>query len=36
MLSKDTDAKTGHKSANSSFFGYKTPLAMPEGRMLVR
>jgi hypothetical protein len=22
-LSKDTDAKTGHKSAESSFFGYK-------------
>lgn len=29
-LSKDTDAKTGHKSADSSFFGYKTHLAMTE------
>jgi hypothetical protein len=29
-LSKDTDAKTGHKSADSSFIGYKTHLAMKE------
>ncbi|MBX0334839.1 IS1182 family transposase [Pontibacter sp. HSC-14F20] len=27
-LSKDTDARMGHKSADSSFFGYKTHLAM--------
>lgn len=30
VLSKDEDAKTGHKSADSSFFGYKTHLAMTE------
>lgn len=24
MISKDKDAKAGHKSADSSFFGYKT------------
>jgi hypothetical protein len=29
-LSKDTDAKIGHKSAESSFFGYKNHLAMTE------
>ena len=29
-LSKDTDAKIGHTSAESSFFGYKTHLAMTE------
>lgn len=34
-LSKDTDAKTGHKSAESSFFGYKTHLAMTEERIIT-
>src|SRR5690606_38607690 len=28
ILSKDTDAKIGHKSVDSKFFGYKTHLAM--------
>jgi hypothetical protein len=35
ILSKDTDAKTGHKSAESSFFGYKTHLAMTEERIIT-
>ncbi|MGZ3836737.1 MAG: IS1182 family transposase [Mucilaginibacter sp.] len=35
MLSKDRDAKTGHKSADSSFFGYKTHLAMTEERIIT-
>ena len=26
--SKDEDAKTGHKTADTSFFGYKTHIAM--------
>ena len=34
-LSKDKDAKTGHKSADSSFFGYKTHLAMTEERIIT-
>jgi hypothetical protein len=34
-LSKDTDARTGHKSADSSFFGYKTHLAMTEERIIT-
>jgi transposase len=34
-LSKDTDAKTGHKSIDSSFFGYKTHLAMTEERIIT-
>ncbi|HEX9152685.1 MAG TPA: IS1182 family transposase [Flavobacterium sp.] len=34
-ISKDTDAKTGHKSANSSFFSYKTHLAMTEERIIT-
>lgn len=34
-LSKDTDAKIGHKSADSSFFGYKTHLAMTEERIIT-
>ncbi|AWG22234.1 IS5/IS1182 family transposase [Flavobacterium faecale] len=34
-LSKDADAKTGHKSADSSFFGYKTHLAMTEERIIT-
>ena len=34
-LSKDRDARTGHKSADSSFFGYKTHLAMTEERIIT-
>jgi len=34
-LSKDTDARIGHKSADSSFFGYKTHLAMTEERIIT-
>lgn len=34
-LSKDKDAKTGHKSVDSSFFGYKTHLAMTEERVIT-
>jgi transposase len=34
-LSKDTDAKIGHKSTESSFFGYKTHLAMTEERIIT-
>lgn len=35
VLSKDEDAKTGHKSADSSFLGYKTHLAMTEERIIT-
>ncbi len=35
VLSKDVDAKTGHKSADSSFFGYKTHIAMTEERIIT-
>lgn len=35
ILSKDADAKIGHKSADSSFFGYKTHLAMTEERIIT-
>lgn len=35
LLSKDKDAKTGHKSVDSSFFGYKTHLAMTEERIIT-
>jgi hypothetical protein len=34
-LSKDTDARTGHKTADSSFFGYKTHIAMTEERIIT-
>ena len=34
-FSKDKDAKTGHKSADSKFFGYKTHLAMTEERIIT-
>lgn len=34
-LSKDEDARTGHKSADSSFFGYKSHLAMTEERIIT-
>ena len=33
--SKDEDARHGHKSANSSFFGYKTHLAMSDERIIT-
>lgn len=35
VLSKDTDARIGHKSADSSFFGYKTHIAMSEERIIT-
>ena len=34
-LSKDGDAKVGHKTEDSSFFGYKTHLAMSEERLIT-
>lgn len=33
--SKDRDAKTGHKTADTSFFGYKTHIAMAEERIIT-
>lgn len=33
--SKDEDAKVGHKTADSSFFGYKTHIAMSEERIVT-
>lgn len=32
---KDPDAKVGHKTADSAFFGYKTHLAMSEERIIT-
>lgn len=34
-LSVDTDARTGHKTKDSSFFGYKTHIAMSEERIIT-
>jgi hypothetical protein len=34
-ISEDPDARVGHKSADSSFFGYKTHLAMTEERIIT-
>ncbi|MGO0060619.1 IS1182 family transposase [Brevibacillus fluminis] len=34
-ISQDRDARVGHKSADSSFFGYKTHLAMTEERIVT-
>lgn len=34
-ISGDQDAKVGHKSADSSFFGYKTHIAMTEERIIT-
>jgi len=34
-LSKDKDARVGHKSEDSSFFGYKTHLALTEERLIT-
>lgn len=33
--SKDEDARVGHKTADTSFFGYKTHLAMTKERIIV-
>lgn len=35
QISEDEDAKVGHKSADSSFFGYKTHIAMSEERIIT-
>lgn len=35
VISKDRDAKIGHKSVDSSFFGFKTHLAMSEERIIT-
>ncbi|CDX00839.1 Transposase IS4 protein [Desulfitobacterium hafniense] len=35
LISQDTDAKVGHKTADTSFFGYKTHLAMTEERIIT-
>jgi len=35
QVSKDKDAKVGHKTADSSFFGYKTHIAMSEERIIT-
>lgn len=34
-IAEDADARVGHKSADSSFFGYKTHLAMTEERIIT-
>lgn len=34
VLSKDEDAKVGHKTYDTSFFGYKTHIAMTEERII--
>jgi transposase len=34
-LSKDPDARTGHKTQESSFFGFKTHIAMTEERIIT-
>jgi IS5 family transposase len=35
QLSNDPDARIGHKTADSSFFGYKTHIAMNEERIIT-
>jgi hypothetical protein len=35
QISEDKDAKVGHKSADSAFFGYKTHIAMSEERIIT-
>lgn len=35
QISKDQDAKIGHKTVDSSFFGYKTHIAMNEERIIT-
>ena len=34
-FSKDQDARIGHKTADSSFFGYKTHIAMTDERIIA-
>lgn len=34
-ISEDQDARVGHKNADSSFFGYKTHLAMTEEKIIT-
>ncbi len=34
-ISQDQDARVGHKSADTSFFGYKTHIAMSEERIIT-
>lgn len=34
QISEDPDARTGHKTADTSFFGYKTHIAMTEERII--
>jgi IS5 family transposase len=34
-ISEDEDARVGHKSADSAFFGYKTHIAMTEERIIT-
>lgn len=34
-MPQDSDAKTGHKTADTSFFGYKTHIAMTEERIIT-
>jgi hypothetical protein len=35
QISEDEDAKVGHKTKNTSFFGYKTHIAMSEERIIT-
>ncbi len=35
QISEDKDAKVGHKSSDTSFFGYKTHIAMSEERIIT-
>ena len=35
QTSLDTDARTGHKTSDTSFFGYKTHIAMTEERIIT-
>ncbi len=35
QISEDQDAKVGHKTADTSFFGYKTHIAMSEERIIT-
>jgi len=35
QISKDEDAKIGHKTSDTSFFGYKTHIAMTEERIIT-
>ena len=34
-VSKDGDARTGHKTKDSSFFGYKTHIAINQERLIT-